>query len=149
VDDMQAGAQVDVVAAAIVADGRVLAARRVRPADLCGGWELPGGKVRRGESAAEAVAREVREELGCEVRYVRRLEGAVQISPGYVLSAHLVALVSGEPALHEHDALRWLRTDELDDVAWLPADRPFLGELRELLDAPSTQPVSRPSSARA
>ncbi len=42
-------------------------------------------------------------------------------------------LVSGEPRPHEHDAIRWLGPEDLDDVDWLPADRPFLPELRELL----------------
>jgi mutator protein MutT len=126
---------VQVAAAAIVVNGRVLAARRARPADVRGGWELPGGKVDPGETAAEAVAREVREELGCDVAYVRPLGGTASIKPGYELSAHLVELASGEPIPHEHDALRWLSAEELDDVAWLPADQPFLDELRGVLTA--------------
>ncbi len=64
---------IEVVAAALVDHGRVLAARRVRPADVAGGWELPGGKIDVGESAAEAVVRELREELGCTVEVVRPL----------------------------------------------------------------------------
>jgi mutator protein MutT len=124
---------IQVVAAAIVVNGRVLAARRARPADVRGGWELPGGKADAGETAADAVAREVREELGCAVAYVRPLEGTAPIKPGYELTAHLVTLASGEPVPHEHDALRWLAAEDLDDVAWLPADQPFLGELRAIL----------------
>jgi 8-oxo-dGTP diphosphatase len=126
---------VQVAAAAILVNGRVLAARRARPADVRGGWELPGGKIDPGETAAEAVAREVREELGCDVAYVRPLGGTTSIKPGYELTAHLVELASGEPIPHEHDALRWLSAEELDDVAWLPADQPFLDELRGVLTA--------------
>jgi 8-oxo-dGTP diphosphatase len=124
---------VQVAAAAVVVDGRVLAARRAGPADVRGGWELPGGKIDPGESAAEAVAREVREELGCDIAYVRPLSGTTPIKPGYALTAHLVELAGGEPMPHEHDALRWLAAEDLDDVAWLPADRPFLDELRGVL----------------
>ena len=55
------------------------------------------------------------------------------IKTGYQLTAHLVGLASGEPVPHEHDALRWLAAEDLDDVPWLPADRPFLPELRAVL----------------
>ncbi len=125
--------QIDVVAAALVDHGRVLAARRVGPVDVAGGWELPGGKVDAGESAAAAVVRELREELGCTVDVIRALGGDAAIKPGYRLTAHLACLVSGEPVPHEHDAIRWLGPEDLDDVQWLPADRPFLAELRALL----------------
>ena len=123
----------EVAAAAIVSDGRLLAARRTHPADVAGGWELPGGKVDPGESVADAVRREVHEELGCEVRYLFSLVGRRPIKPGYELTAHVVRLVSGEPVPHEHDIVRWLMPEELDDVDWLPSDLPFLPQLRELL----------------
>lgn len=123
----------EVASAAIVRDGRVLAARRVRPADVAGGWELPGGKVDAGESTADAVVREVREELGCEVAVESTLGGRAPIKPGYELTVSVARLVAGEPIPHEHDAVRWLAPEELDDVRWLPSDRPFLPELHTLL----------------
>jgi 8-oxo-dGTP diphosphatase len=122
-----------VAAAALLRSGRVLAARRAGPSDVAGGWELPGGKLEPSESAATAVAREVREELGCEIRVDGRLPGRAPIKPGYELSVHLAVLTAGEPMPQEHDALRWLSPEELDEVAWLPADRPFLPQLRVLL----------------
>lgn len=128
-----ADTRIAVTAAAIVSRGRVLAARRTHPADVAGGWELPGGKVDPGETIADAVRREVQEELGCEVSYGFALAGCTAIKPGYELTAHVVSLVAGEPVPHEHDAVRWLGPEELDDVDWLPSDRPFLAELRELL----------------
>ncbi len=84
-----------VVAAALIEHGRVLAARRVRPADVAGGWELPGGKVDPGETAAEAVVREVAEELGCDVEAAGPLGGRSPIKPGYELVVELVRLVRG------------------------------------------------------
>lgn len=120
---------VTVVGAAIVAAGRVLAARRTRPA----GWEFPGGKVEPGETAGQAVAREIREELGCTVRVGGWLPGSVSIGAGFELTVATCGLVGGEPVPTEHEAVRWLGPEELDDVDWLPADRPFLDPLRELL----------------
>ena len=122
-----------VVGAALIEHGRVLAARRVRPADVAGGWELPGGKVDPGETAAEAVVRELAEELGCDVEAAGPIGGRSPIKPGYELVVERVRLVRGEPVPHEHDAVRWLGPEDLDDVSWLPADRPFLSELRALL----------------
>lgn len=123
----------DVAAAAIVRDGRVLAARRAEPAGLAGGWELPGGKVEPGETIAEASAREVLEELGCQIVVGSSLPGRQPLPAGYELTVNLAQLSAGEPAPTEHDALRWLGPEELYEVAWLPADRPFLPLLRALL----------------
>lgn len=125
----------EVVGAAVVRHGRVLAARRAGPAAARGRWELPGGKVEPGESAAQAVAREVREELGCDVAHERPLAGRAPLGEGRELSAHLVRLVAGEPVPREHDAVRWLAVEELEDVAWLDADRVFLPQLRDELAA--------------
>ncbi len=113
--------------------GRVLAARRARPAELAGGWELPGGKCEPGEGLAAAAVRELREELGCEVRVTGSLPGEEPIRPGLTLQVVLAELEEGDPEPREHDALRWLRADQLDEVAWLPADVPFVGRLGEVL----------------
>ena len=56
-----------VVGAAILAGGRVLAARRTSPPEAAGRWEFPGGKVEPGETAEAALCREVAEELGCRI----------------------------------------------------------------------------------
>lgn len=127
------GTDVKVVAAAVVSHGRVLAARRVRPVAAAGGWELPGGKVEPEETTEDAVVREVREELGCMIEVLGSLDGKVTIRPGLVLVVRLARLVEGEPVPHEHDAVRWLGPEEFDDVSWLPADAPFLPQLRTLL----------------
>lgn len=122
-----------VVGTAIIRHGRVLAARRVWPADVAGGWELPGGKVEPGETLPDAAVREVAEELGCEIEVTGMLSGESAIKAGYVLRVALATLRSGEPVPHEHDAVRWLGPEELEQVRWLPSDRPFLPQLRELL----------------
>ena len=122
-----------VVGAAIVRDGRVLAARRTRPAAAAGRWEFPGGKVEGAESPEAALVREIEEELGCVVSVERWLDGAVPIGTTHRLTVAVVRLVEGEPVPHEHDAVRWLAAGELYDVDWLEPDRPFLAELAALL----------------
>ena len=116
-----------VVAAAIVRDGRLLAARRRRPDRLAGRWELPGGKVEPGESPVEACVRECREELGVGIEVVRRLGPELPISPELGLWVYEARLASGEPTSStDHDALRWLSAKELCDLDWLDPDRPLL-----------------------
>lgn len=142
-----AAAPVRVVGVAVVAETphgrRVLAARRVAPAESAGGWELPGGKAEPGEELGAAAVREVREELGCEVRVTGRLDGVQPITPGYTLEVVTAELVAGEPVLLEHDAVRWLAADELDEVRWLPADVPFVAQLGAVLDARLSEPEGR------
>jgi 8-oxo-dGTP diphosphatase len=123
---------VTVVAAAIV-DGtplRVLAAQRSYPPDLAGLWELPGGKVHDGEEDLAALVRECREELGVTVAPGARVCPDVTIGPDTVLRVWWARLSRGVPQSNEHLALRWLRPEEMDEVAWLPSDAPVMAAVR-------------------
>jgi 8-oxo-dGTP diphosphatase len=122
-----------VVGAAIVRDGRVLAARRTAPASAAGRWEFPGGKVEPGETPEAALVREVTEELGCRVEVVGWLAGEVAIGTTHVLAVAIARVVEGEPDPVEHDLVRWLEAGQLGKVDWLESDRPFLAELRDTL----------------
>ncbi len=112
-----------------VSGPRLLAARRLPQGGRPGGWELPGGKCETGETPASAAVRELREELGCEVRVTGRLPGTSPIRPGWTLEVVTAELVTGEPCALEHAELRWLAVSELDSVGWLPADVPFLAAI--------------------
>lgn len=124
---------VQVVGAALVRDGRVLASRRTDPPALAGLWEFPGGKVERGESDVEALVRELDEELGVVVEVGERLGPELSIAGTAVLRVYLCRWVSGELTYVDHDDHRWLSADELDDVAWIPVDRPVVDLLRDRL----------------
>lgn len=124
-----------VVGAALLRDGRVLAARRTSPPEAAGRWEFPGGKAEQGETAEQALVREIAEELGCAIEVTGWLAERVPIRDTHLLTVALARLVDGVPTPHEHDAIRWLAVDELDDVDWLDADRPFLDELAAHLAA--------------
>jgi 8-oxo-dGTP diphosphatase len=112
-----------VVAAAIFDGARLLAARRLEPAALAGGWELPGGKVEPGEDDLAALVRECREELGIVITPGRRIGGNWPMSGDALLRVWIATVAEGTPrALDDHSEVRWLAPDQLYDVAWLAGD---------------------------
>jgi 8-oxo-dGTP diphosphatase len=124
----------------LVAPRRLLAARRSDPPTLAGRWELPGGKVERGESPADALHRELREELGIAVLLGEEVAAdggrAWPLSDRYEMRVWLAAVSAGTPApLTSHDRLRWLAPSAWDDVDWLDGDRPVLQALRRSFTA--------------
>jgi len=122
-----------VVAGALIADGALLVAQRQRPPELAGLWELPGGKVTAGETEAEALVRELREELGADVAIGARLGDDVSVGETLILRAYVVTHTGGTLHPHDHRALRWVGADELEELPWVPADRGWLPELAKLL----------------
>jgi 8-oxo-dGTP diphosphatase len=133
----------EVVGVALVRDGRVLAARRSGPPALAGLWEFPGGKVEPGEDPRTTAVREIAEELWCTVEFTgwvdadasNRIAGvSAELVPELVLRVAAARLVDGDPVPTEHDAVRWLRADQLDQVRWAEADLPFLDPVRHLLE---------------
>lgn len=122
------------VGAAIVRDGRLLATRRVRPSPLAGKWEFPGGKVEPGETEAQALRRELLEEMELPISVGRRIGPEVELPGGRHRLQVWTAQTSADPGrLTDHDQLRWVCADEIDDLDWLEPDAPIVAAVREWL----------------
>ena len=125
---------VNVSAAAIVQDNKVLATRRGYGA-YKDWWEFPGGKLEDGESPEDALIREILEELNVEIIVGKLLRTVEYDYPGFHLIMHcfLCSISSGVLTLNEHEDARWLSVSELGSVAWLPADLLLLEDLKKCL----------------
>ena len=125
---------IPVVAAALFdGAGRVLIAQRPAGKALAGRWEFPGGKVAAGESEANALMRELREELGVEVIAARPF---MRVTHAYEehdveLSLWIVERYLGEPRSLDAQALKWVAPAQLAAEDLLEADRPFVAALRD------------------
>lgn len=124
------------VAAGILCDssGRVLIAERLGGGAFQGLWEFPGGKIAPGETANEALYRELAEELGIEVT---ECSSFMNLRHEYVdrlvtIEFFLVSKWKSEPAGCEGQALRWVAKDRLDAAELLPADVPVVRALQQI-----------------
>ncbi|MFF1878594.1 (deoxy)nucleoside triphosphate pyrophosphohydrolase [Leifsonia sp. NPDC058230] len=122
----------EVVAAVIVDDGRVLACRRSPLKDSAGLWEFPGGKVEEGESASASLVREISEELGVVVEVGELLDRSVTGVGGrdIALSCYFATLTGPRPTSStDHDRMLWARIPELSALDWSPPDLPAVRRL--------------------
>ncbi|AUU07253.1 pyrimidine (deoxy)nucleoside triphosphate diphosphatase [Raoultella planticola] len=118
----------DVVAAIIEQDGKILLAQRPPHADQPGLWEFAGGKVEPGESQPQALIRELQEELGITAEVERYIASHQREVSGRLIHLHAwwVARFSGLPTAHYHRQLRWCTPQEALAFDLAPADIPLL-----------------------
>ena len=124
------------VVAAVMRDAaqRVLVSQRPAGKHMAGYWEFPGGKIAAGESGQEALARELREELGIEVLAARAWLEVNHVYPDRIvdLGIYLVDNYDGAPVGREGQAIRWVAMHELHSLPLLPADAPIVQKLSTL-----------------
>jgi 8-oxo-dGTP diphosphatase len=135
---------VQVVAAIIERDGRILICRRTREQSHALKWEFPGGKVEPGESPEQALARELEEELAvCQAtgKEITRYEYCYPAKPPILLIFFRVMGFQGEPVNRIFHEMRWESPTRLADFDFVEGDLRFIRELAGYtsLHAPSDQ----------
>jgi mutator protein MutT len=121
-----------VVAAVIEANGSFLVTRRPEGSHLAGLWEFPGGKVGDGETHAQALRRELREELDADADV-----GALLLETSHAYDDRAVSLhfytctLRGTPRAILGQQMRWVRRDELRTLDFPPADEELIRRLTE------------------
>ena len=124
----------EVVAALIWDENRFLACQR--PAHKARGllWEFVGGKVEPGETKEQALIRECQEELAVTVAVRDVFMEVDHVYPD--LTVHLTlfnaSITEGIPQKIEHNDLRWITVEEIDQYEFCPADEEILRRLKEV-----------------
>ena len=124
------------VVAAVIRDGERVFATQRGYGEFKDGWEFPGGKIEPGETAEEALVREIREELDTEISVGKLIDRIEYDYPTFHLSMDCFwcEILSGDLVLKEAEDAKWLTKETLDSVDWLPADITLIEQIRGELD---------------
>ena len=124
----------DIVAGVICRRGKILIDQRKHEGLLGGLWELPGGKVEKGETHEAALVREVREEVGIEIKVGEKLTTVRHAYSHFRITLHafMCRHVSGRARAIECEAVKWIRLDEIEDYAFPKANRKIIARLKEI-----------------
>ena len=122
---------IDVTAAILFYNGRLLIAKRKETGKLPDVWEFPGGKVEAGETPEDCLKREMEEEFNIGVTIGACLgEGIYHYNHGTIkLIAYRTTWVAGELTIRDHQAIEWVKIDDLANYNFAPADIPFVEKL--------------------
>lgn len=130
---------IKVVAAVIKAENEngepIIFATQRGYGEFKGGWEFPGGKIEPGESAQNALIREIEEELDTEIIVGDLIDTIEYDYPTFHLSmdCFFASIKEGNLVLKEHEAAKWLTKDNLYSVDWLAADISLIEKIKKVI----------------
>jgi 8-oxo-dGTP diphosphatase len=127
---------VEVVAAVMLRDGRILIGQRKRGGRHPLKWEFPGGKVEQGEDPRAALARELREELNVDAVIGEELDSyEVGYGDGFRLMLHFyrVTQFQGEPGNLDFEQIAWAKPEQLPEYDFLEGDVFFISKMGQWL----------------
>ena len=121
----------EVVAAVIRSDQKVLIARRASEKSMGGKWEFPGGKVEPGESHQTALRREIKEEFGIEIDVGDLISSQPHIYPEFAinLTAFWATASTAIESSTDHDLIEWVAPSDLCTYDLAEADRPVIAAM--------------------
>lgn len=125
---------IDVVAALICHQGKILVTQRKAQDSNGGFWEFPGGKVEEGESLQAALKREIQEELEVHIEVQELIESHEMTTPtGKSIRLHLLVAIpsSTNLKLNEHDDAKWVLPSELNQVGFIPGNKLFIKSIQK------------------
>lgn len=121
---------IKVTCAIIERSGRILIAQRNENMNMALKWEFPGGKLEANETPEDCIVREIKEELGIDIKIKQGLKpnthkyeaNAIELIP------YVCEIVSGELIINEHKRIMWKYPEELKDIDWAEADIPIYNQ---------------------
>lgn len=123
---------IDVCAAVIASDGKILVTSRPEGKTMAGFWEFPGGKLESGERHADCLRREIYEELGAEIEPGDFIALLTHVREETTIRLHFyfaVLAFGSQPFPRENQQMRWVLPSELRTIPLLPADQPLIAFL--------------------
>lgn len=120
---------INVVAAILQKEEKILIAKKRKGKPLAGFWEFPGGKIEIGEIPEEALIRELKEEMDIEIEVNKYIgESVYDYGNNKIVSlkGYTATIKDGEIKLSDHDEYRWITLEEIQEYNMAPADIPLI-----------------------
>jgi len=125
---------IPVVAAVILLGDFILLHQRKKGDALEGTWEFPGGKVEKGETPAEALTREIKEELGIEIKVEEKLGEIVHTYPHAHIKLMAFKALPLTKRIHSNEGkVCWVSPHEVEGYNLSPADRRLWKRIKDAL----------------